>query len=69
VQGNIEDCMVMMAGTEEDEEEKKKEEEEEERKEIQRSDKYRDFCTVVFSLLYPVTELRMLTSVVLTVFH
>jgi hypothetical protein len=46
--------MEMMAGTEE----------EEGRKEIERSDKYRDFYTVVFSLLHPVTELRMLTSVV-----
>ena len=33
------------------------------------SDKYRDFLTLVFSLLHPVTELRMLTSVVLTMFH
>jgi hypothetical protein len=61
VQGNIEGCMEMVAGTEE--------EEDEGRKEIERSDKYRDFCPVVFSLLHPVAELRMLTSVVLTVFH
>jgi hypothetical protein len=64
VQGNIEGCMEMMAGTEEEEDD-----DDEGRKEIERSDKYRDFCTVVFSLLHPVAELRMLTSVVLTVIH